>query len=126
MKTIITRIRIDTHNCDFLFAYCDSFQTVKDYAKKNRKDFTKSEYREIMEQDEYQVGMVLSDDDTNFPYLLYINNKKRGWFLWDTVTHETNHMVFYLSRHFEFREETENQATLQEYLSRTIRNLIKK
>ena len=43
------------------------------------------------------------------------------WHYWETLMHEIHHIVFYLSTQKSFKDETENQAYLFDYLFRNIR-----
>lgn len=124
MKNAILPYRIDILGCSILFAYCKTFKEVQKYIEK--KKLPKIQYLEIMQQNENQYGMVLSDDYTNIPYLIYIRGDLKGWELWDTIIHETNHLVYYLAKYYEFRDETEFQARLQEMIVKDIRGLLKK
>lgn len=124
MKTIIQNYTIDILGCSFLFAYCKTFKEVQDYVKKNK--VPKDQYKEIMKQDDGQIGIVLAEDNTDLPYLVYIRNTVKGNDLIDTLLHETNHLVYFLHKYHEFSNETEFQARLHEHIFRDLMDLIKK
>jgi hypothetical protein len=53
-------------------------------------------------------------------YVLHLSGYGRGE-LYDTLTHETNHLIYLISRWFGFEDEMEAQAYLQEWLHKEIR-----
>lgn len=75
------------------------------------EDFTK----------EVRVGMTLFEKKTKAVVLLYFPEFEDNWEKWETLMHETHHLVHYLSKKKGFEEEPEAQAYLQEYIFRAIR-----
>lgn len=53
--------------------------------------------------------------------ILILKPYKNKWIFWDTLVHELNHIVFWLSEMKMLEKEMEAQAYLQEYLFREIR-----
>lgn len=119
---MITIYTIEPMECPILFCCEKSFETVQEYAKTTRID--KQYLKEILECDNNQDGMVMSDDNTDKPFLFYIKDRKHDWYFWEVLNHEISHLVFYLARHYGFTDETEYQATLHESLFRNFRRLI--
>lgn len=111
---------IEPLNCQIVFCCIKNFSKIKENIKLIDKKYRK----EVLECDDNQDGMVLSNDNTNEPYLFYIKDMKKDWYFWEVLNHEINHLVFYLSRYYGFVDETEFQATLQESLFRNFRKII--
>ena len=122
MKKIIKPYKIDLLNIEILFCCCDDFQDVKDYVKKTKIE--KAWKDEVLNENGEFDGIVFSDDNTKRPYLIYIKQRKHDWYFWEVLLHETNHLVFYLSKFAGFVDEPEFQATLHEKLFRDFRHLI--
>lgn len=68
-------------------------------------------------------GMFYNSND-NKPLIIFIGNEKRDWKLFNTLVHETNHVVHYLSKYCGFEDECEFNAYMQEYLFDQIRKII--
>lgn len=64
-------------------------------------------------------AMVTAFEDGG--YLLTLAEFKDEWGFWEMLIHETNHVVWFLSRHAGFENEIEAQAHLQAWLFRQIR-----
>lgn len=119
---MITIYTIEPMECPILFCCEKSFEPVQSFAKTTRID--KQYLKEILECDNNQDGMVMSDDNTDKPFLFYIKDRKHDWYFWEVLNHEISHLVFYLARHYGFTDETEYQATLHESLFRNFRRLL--
>lgn len=122
MKKIIQPYKIDIFNMEILFCCCPNFQDVKDYVKKTKMD--KAWKDEVLNKNGQFDGIVFSDDDTNRPYLIYVKQRKKDWYLFEVLLHETNHLVYYLAKHAGFTGEPEFQALLHEQLFRDFRRLL--
>lgn len=124
MKNIIQPYTIEPLNKTILFCCCENFGLVKEYIKDKKVD--KVMRKEIMEVGDNQDGLLLTDDETNEVVLIYVKERKKDWYFYEVLLHETNHLVYYLARHYGFTDETEFQATLHESLFRNFRLLIQK
>lgn len=71
-------------------------------------------------------GALIFNPETKKPLILYMKNKERTWEFWDTLIHETHHLVYVTSEFIGFKSEIEHQAYFMETVFRQIRRIINK
>lgn len=104
----------------------DYKDTVKHLSKKKNKaisDWIKLHHKGDIKLPDGQGGLFYNKEDK--PLILFIENKKRDWYFYGTLLHETNHLVYYLSKYCGFSDECEFNAYLHESVFQQIRKLIK-
>lgn len=128
MKTILTTYTVPLINHEIIVGYINTGTGLNllDNIKKLKE--TKQFYNENkLGLDQKDFDIVNSDcafvatDNQNKPLaiIFYREHFDNG-----VLVHETNHLVYYLSRYYGFSEETEFQAYLQEHIFNDINRLI--
>lgn len=122
-------IEVDIFNVDLLIFYSKNpVENLHKHLnlKKNKhiSDWLKKVFSSIPELD--GAGGIIRRDDNKLPCILYLKkiDKKAKWSLYETLVHETNHIVESFAEYMGFEKEVEFKAYLQEYLFRKIRKLI--
>ena len=128
MKTILTTYTVPLINHEIIVGYINTGTGLNllDNIKKLKE--TKQFYNENkLGLDQKDFNIVTSDcafvatDNQNKPLaiIFYREHFDNG-----VLVHETNHLIYYLSRYYGFPEETEFQAYLQEHIFNDINRLI--
>ncbi len=128
MKTILTTYTVPLINHEIIVGYINTGTGLNllDNIKKLKE--TKQFYNENkLGLDQKDFDIVNSDcafvatDNQNKPLaiIFYREHFDNG-----VLVHETNHLIYYLSRYYGFSEETEFQAYLQEHIFNDINRLI--
>ena len=128
MKTILTTYTVPLINHEIIVGYINTGTGLNllDNIKKLKE--TKQFYNENkLGLDQKDFNIVTSDcafvatDNQNKPLaiIFYREHFDNG-----VLVHETNHLIYYLSRYYGFSEETEFQAYLQEHIFNDINRLI--
>ncbi len=129
MTNITKLYNIEPMDCTVLFSCTESVDDLIRTVQKNKKMrqfLTEREaMKELLEMDEDCDGFVISHEKTEKPAIIFVRNRKRkGWYFYEVLLHETNHLVYFLSKYYGFDQETEYQATLHEGLFRNFRRLL--
>lgn len=130
MKTILTTYKVPLINHEIIFGYINTGigLNLLDTIKKSKE--TKQFYLEnklFLDPKDFDIvtsdcAFVATDNNDNpLAIIFYREHFDNG-----VLVHETNHLVYYLSRYYGFSEETEFQAYLQERIFNDINNLINK
>ena len=128
MKTILTTYTVPLINHEIIVGYINTGTGLNllDNIKKSKG--TNQFYLENkLGLDQKDFDIVNSDcafvatDNQNKPLaiIFYREHFDNG-----VLVHETNHLIYYLSRYYGFSEETEFQAYLQEHIFNDINRLI--
>ncbi len=128
MKTILTTYTVPLINHEIIFGYINTGMGLNllDNIKKSKE--TKQFYNENkLGLDPKDFDIVNSDcayvatdnQDKPLAIIFYREHFDNG-----VLVHETNHLIYYLSRYYGFSEETEFQAYLQEHIFNDINRLI--
>ena len=111
---------VDILNTNIIVVCCNDDE-LKSMIKKSRliSKECKKELEEI--ETSNANGNVFYNIKTSQPLLLYMKNVKKDWKFFETLLHETNHVVYYFMKAIEIHDETEFEARLHEMLFREIR-----
>lgn len=115
-KDIIELYKVNPTGMYIFIAFCKDEKTMLDMMKKDRaiQAFIK---RKGCDVDDLEVGdalgMFFHRVKDKMPLGLYINRSKDKLEMRETLVHELNHAIFYLSRWFHFQEEREFMAHMQ-------------
>ena len=130
-KEVFGFLNIPLLRHDIVLCCLDDFNNIVIHLnkKKNKEisDFLRKHLGNNFETNElnHLDGVVFYQKKNNYPVMLCIKNIKRGWDFYETLIHETHHLVEKFANYCKFQNETEFKARLQEYLFRTIRKIIK-
>lgn len=122
---VFTFYKIMPFGCDIIFYYDKN----NNLANKLNNDIIKSKWlkqyvSEFPVSSGYDTGFVLYNKDSYRPLVMYIKSGKKNWDLYETLIHETTHLVNYLEKYFNIEDEFEFRSYLTESIFRDLRRLL--
>ena len=125
-KEIFDMIEVPLLNIGFLFFYAKDGENITKHLNKKKNKYASDWLKKHTTEFDLKgcAGCLIYKEEDNLPLILYIKAGKKDWNLFQTVIHETSHLVDRLFKKCQIGDETEFRAYMTEHLFKVIRKKI--